>query len=345
MTDSEKFFLCIKNWLTVFLPRQRCLSENTIKAYKTTLNLLIKFLRSEKHLPINKIGFEAFNQDVVNEFIDWLKRIRKCSVSTQNSRLMTLRSFFHYASISDISNVSLELDIAKVPTKKQNNKIVDFLSENALKALLEVPNIKTKVGIRNRFFMILMYDTAARCQELLDLKLKDFIINRGKPFVYLTGKGGKKRSVPLLPKTVQHYEYYLSIFHSDAPSGEDFLFYTVSHNQRKQMSPDNVQAFMKNYGEQARKNCNEIPLRVHPHQLRHTRAMHLYRGGWPLPFVSELLGHAKITTTNIYAYADTEMKRKALEKAILPTAPTNLKPEKPKWQDDEDLILKLSGLK
>jgi site-specific recombinase XerD len=166
--------------------------------------------------------------------------------------------------------------------------------------------------MRNRFYMILMYDTAGRCQELLDLKLKDFVISGSKPYVYLTGKNSRQRSVPLLPKTVGHYEHYLAAFHPEPNSPDDYVFYTVSHNQRHQMSEDNVEAFMKKYGEQARKGCHEVPLRVHPHQLRHTRAMHLYRSGWPLPFVSELLGHAKITTTNIYAYADTEMKRNAL---------------------------------
>ena len=258
---------------------------------------------------------------------------------------MALRSFFHYAGLTDISCISVEMEIAKVPIKKTKGKIVEFLSENALKSLLETPDVKTKIGLRNRFFMILMYDTAARCQELLDLKLRDFVLDNNKPYVYLTGKGGKQRSVPLLSKTVKHYEQYLKSFHTEQTSGDDYIFYTVSHNQRHQMSADTVLAFMKKYGEQARKGCHEVPMRVHPHQLRHTRAMHLYRSGWPLPFVSELLGHAKITTTNIYAYADVEMKRIALERADLPTAPSENDYSVPHWQDDEEMILKLSGLR
>ena len=345
MTDNERFFLCIRNWLTVFLPKQRCLSENTIKAYKVSLNLLIDFLRTEKKLPISKIGFETINQKIVSEFIEWLDTARRCGTETQNSRLMALRSFFHYAGIVDISCVALELEIKKVSKKKSSGKMVEFLSENALKVLLEAPDIKTKLGLRNRFLMIFMYDTAARCQEILDIKLKDFILTGNKRYVYLTGKGGKQRSVPLLPKTVRHYEQYLSLFHPEPQSGENYVFYTVSHNQKHQMSTDNVQAFMKKYGEQARQFCHEIPLRVHPHQLRHTRAMHLYRAGWPLPFVSELLGHAKITTTNIYAYADTEMKRKALEKIISPTMFLTSDSTRPEWKNDDDMILTLSGLR
>lgn len=110
------------------------------------------------------------------------------------------------------------------------------------------------------------------------------------------------------------------------------------------MSEDNAEAFMKKYGKQARERCNEVPERVYSHQLRHTGAIHLCRSGMPLPFVAELLGHMNLTTTNIYAYADTEMKQKALEKATLSTAPAIFN-QKPLWKDDEDMILKLSSLR
>ena len=86
-----------------------------------------------------------------------------------------------------------------------------------------------------------------------------------------------------------------------------------------------------------------MPEHVHPHMLRHTRAMHLYRQGMPMMLLSEYLGHANVETTKIYAYADTEMKRAYLVKAgtkslVEPSAA-------PIWANDEDMILKLSGLR
>lgn len=309
-----------------------------------TLNLLIEFLQSEKELFVKNISFDIFDQALISDFIEWLAVTRKCSISTQNSRLMALRSFFHYAAICDISLTSLELEILKVPVKKSKGKRVEYLSERALKTLLDTPDTSTKIGLRNRFFMILMYDTAARCQELLDLKIKDFVLKTDKPYVYLTGKGNKQRSVPLLPKTVKHYKKYLHEFHGNCPLSEDYVFYTITYGIKHKMSEDNAEAFMKKYGKKARERCNEIPESVHPHQLRHTRAIHLYRSGMPLPFISELLGHVNLTTTNIYAYADTEMKRKALEKAALSTAPAIFN-QKAVWENDEDMILKLSGLR
>jgi integrase len=81
------------------------------------------------------------------------------------------------------------------------------------------------------------------------------------------------------------------------------------------MSDDNVERFVKKYSIMAQKVCREVPERVTPHMFRHSRALHLYRKGVPLPLISEWLGHANIETTLIYAYADTEMKREAIEKA------------------------------
>jgi Site-specific recombinase XerD len=109
------------------------------------------------------------------------------------------------------------------------------------------------------------------------------------------------------------------------------------------MSCDNVARFIKQYGESARKKCRDIPENIHPHQLRHTRAIHLYRSGMPLAVLAEFLGHADPSTTQIYAYADPEMKRAAIKKArgeeLIDT------PNEALWQTDEDMIKRLYGLK
>ena len=111
------------------------------------------------------------------------------------------------------------------------------------------------------------------------------------------------------------------------------------------MSDDNVARFFKIYGVKAREQCKEVPERVHPHQFRHSRAMHMYRNGMPLALLSEWLGHANPETTMIYAYADTEMKRAAIQKATDQSSPLIIKKELPFWKDDDELIRMLYGLK
>ena len=108
------------------------------------------------------------------------------------------------------------------------------------------------------------------------------------------------------------------------------------------MSPDTVAAFFAKYGSMAKAVCQEVPEHIHPHMMRHTRAMHLYQSGMPMVLLSQYLGHAQVETTMIYAYADTEMKRAAIQKA---DAVRGAKPVPDEiWADNEEMILKLSGL-
>lgn len=337
------FFKTIQKFLTVFLPKQKCYSENTIFSYKIALNLFISFLRTEKGIPIDKIDFKIITAQIVYDFMEWLKLNRNNSTSTQNQRLNALRTFFKYASMNDCTLLSLEMDLKRIPLKKNHNKPVEYLSKNAIKALFDAPDVSTSKGIRNQFLMILMYDTAARCQEILDMKISDIIISK-KPYVYLTGKGHKTRAVPIMEQTVKHFQNYLEIFHPlETRKEHDLLFYTTIHDKKLPMSPDTVAYIVKKYGNSVADEFEEMPHNIHPHQLRHSRAIHLYRDGIPLPLLAEFMGHKNINTTNIYAYADTEMKRKALEKiTYLSVSETDTAPI---WKNDPEIILKLCGLK
>lgn len=339
------FFKAVRGFITDYLPKQKCCSANTIRSYRITLNLLVSFLREEKHLSFKEIDFGVLTRTVIIEFLEWLETERKCSVSSRNQRLAALRSFFNYAGLVDCVNAQTSFMVSKIPRKNEPGKVVQYLSETALETLLRQPNLSDRLGLRNGFFMILMYDTGARCDELLRLRLCDMNANTKHPVAYLTGKRNKTRVVPLMEKTVEHYRRYLKEFHEGTkPTDDKNVFYTIIHGHTSSMSPDTPAAFIKQYGESASRECPEIPARVHPHMLRHTRAIHLYRNGMPLELVSQFLGHANIDTSRIYAYADTEMKRAAIAKADRMLISDNC-PAQPIWDGDEDMILKLSGLK
>jgi integrase/recombinase XerD len=199
-------------------------------------------------------------------------------------------------------------------------------------------------GRRDRFLMILLYDTGARIREILDLKLKDIHLNDQTPCIYLTGKGNKTRAVPLMDKTIAHLHEYMKIFHPDGYLKNDqYLFYTLIKGLKGKMSDDNVSCFLKRYAESAHQVCSEIPLRMHAHLFRHTRAMHLYQSGIPLSYIKDFLGHVSIDTTDIYASTDTSMMRAALEKINTGDDEQTSKVV-PVWQDNEEMILKLCGL-
>jgi len=342
--DDEKLFSTIREYFTVYLPHQRCLSEHTIKSYRAAINQFIDYLDAEQKIPIRKVSFSHFMNKHVNSYTDWLRDVRRCTDSTINQRLLALRAFVKYCATMNAENMKLYADICKVPFRKTPSKMVEFFTEDALQTLLAQPDMLTRNGLRNGFFMILMYDTGARCQEMLNLRLRDFVIDTPSPYIYLTGKGAKTRAVPLMQKTLAHYRSYVNQFHPESTRDrDDLLFYTVIHGQRNAMSPDTVAHFLRKLGKSARLQNLNVPENVHPHQFRHTRAIHLYRAGVPLTLVAEILGHAQISTTQIYAYADTEMKREAILKAAEKSSLSI--DDTPCWKGNEDMIRKLYGLK
>jgi len=338
------FFKIVKRYLLEYLPLQRNFSENTVKSYRQGLNLFVSYLRDVAGIPTNRITFNDCTREVVLGFLDWLSAERGCSPTSVNQRLMILRSFLKYAGETDCTFVAVGMDVATVPTRKTKGRQVEFLLEPALKALLAQPDPRTKTGHRNQFFMILMYDTAARCGELLNLTLRNLRYDDLRPVVFLHGKGNKTRAVPLLSETVAHCRQYIKVFHGDNPSNKDALvFFTKNHGVNTQMSADTVALFMKKYAVQAHESLPDFPKNLHPHMIRHTRAMHLYRQGMPIHLLSEFMGHANFETTKIYAHADTEMKRVAVAKADI--VRKGMPEAEPLWTDDEETIFKLSGLR
>lgn len=343
---DRSFFVTIRDFLIVYLPKQRCASVHTIKSYRDTLNLFINFLENQKNMTLDNISFVQCTYKNITDFLDWIQSDRKCTSTTRNQRLFALRSFLKYAGVKYPEWVSLRYEIDKIPIQKKENKIIDIITEDALRTILDQPNPNNKIEMRNLCFMILMYDTAARDREMLDLTIGSLHLNQKHPAICITGKGGRNRMVPIMSKTVQHLKRYVSLFHSEGKKrNEDYLFYTVIHGERHQMSDDNVARFFAKYGALARKSSTDVPKKVHPHLFRHARAIHLYRSGMPLPLLSEFMGHADVQTTLIYAYADTDMKRKAIEKATNDNVIPQTKTDVPAWKNDEELIRKLYGLK
>jgi len=338
---DEAFFKTVRDFLETYLIKQKNYSPNTQRAYKFAISQLLDFFKEEKGLAYSQVGFQELNYGNICDYLRWLEHSRKCSAKTVNQRLMALRSFAKYASIVDPAKIYFQVELSNVPRKKEPVRTVEHLNENVLENLFLQPDTGKKNGRRDRFFMLLTYDIAARCQEVLDLKVGDVYVNSAEPYAILTGKGNKRRSVPISRKIAEHFGEYLKQFHPvETRNDNDWLFYTVIHGVRHRMSPDAVATFMKKYGDLCRNVCPETPKKINPHLLRHSRAMFLYRKGMPLVLLAEFLGHSDVNTTRVYAWADTEMKRKAISKisdeADLDTEPI--------WENDESIIKRLYGL-
>ena len=259
--------------------------------------------------------------------------------STRNNRLSCIRSFFKYAACTCPEAYMVYADLRAIPLKKgtDNSRIVSHMTKDAVASIIGCIDTSSLKGLRDCFFLTMMYDTAARNGEMLKLKLSDISVNNAS--VYLFGKGAKPRLVPLAKETLEMFEKYKALFHRNN-NRESPLFYTKHKGIKTPMSDDNVARFLKTYAARARKQNQHVPENVHPHMIRHSRAMHLYQGGMPLTVLSEFLGHENPETTLIYAYADTEMKRQAVAKASESLPVPNIEAELPTWED-ADIISRL----
>ncbi len=342
---DEKLYSLIRDYLMIYLPVQRKASNYTVTTYRTVLNQFLRYVSDHKKVPLRSITADMINSKTVNGYLDSISVDKKFSPATRNNRLAALKAFLEYAAACAPEYIAISSEISAIKFQKSDRFAkVDYMSEAAVKALLAEPDVTTKIGLRDQFLMIFLYDTGARIQEALGVKLCDLKLD-DTPTVKLFGKGGKVRIVPLMTDTVKHLRNYLNVFHQDVSLRSDnWLFYVERRGQRNPMSDDAVRIRLQKYADSARLKCPEVPEKVYPHLWRHTRAMHLYQHGMDLTLISQWLGHANVETTLVYAHADTEDKRKAIEKAMMGEDYSETTDEERYTVNDEAILKQLYGL-
>ena len=333
------FFSMTYEFLETYLPKQCGRSPHTVKSYRDALSLFRQYVLNELGISISKFTFVECTREKVIDFMDYLTK-RGSKPNTRNQRLATLKSYISFASDKNIAFQSIALEIKRTPQCKapKTGKVV--IPEEAMKVIINQPS-NTKMGIRDRTIMILLYDTATRLAEILSLSIIDVAITGDNPYIRVHGKGSKERIVPVSMKTVKHLTQYISVFHGNRNSKTTLLFYTIIKNVVGVMSEGNVERFIKGYAEKARLFCPSVPEKVHPHMFRRTRATELYQNGVSLPLISRLLGHASLETTKIYAKPSLKMLRDAIESVETPIE----KNEQPLWEGSEKIMAKLCGLR
>lgn len=328
---KKDFAYYLSRFLSVYLPGQRNVSENTILSYKDTFKLVLLFAREEKQLLSNQLSISDLTRSFFEEFIQWLKVFRKCSVSTCNQRLGAIHAFFVFLQY-EMPEAALQCqEVLAIRTAKAPEGQFNYLTVEGIAALLKQPDMSTKTGRRDAALISLLYDTGARVQELVDLTLGDvrFI---APATVKLTGKGRKTRIVPLLSGPEQLLKVYLQDYKLEQAPGTHPLF---CNRSGEKFTRAGITYTLKKYADMARRVSPElIPEKITPHCLRHSKAMHLLQANVNLIYIRDLLGHSEIKTTEIYARADTTLKRQALEKAT----PVNKSLQYPAWTDDDDLL-------
>jgi len=328
----------LTGFFTTYLSGQKNASKNTIYAYRDTFKLLLKYCQDEKGLAIENITVEILTAELIIGFLTWVEVERKCSVSTRNQRLACIHSFFRYVQGEDPTGIYHFQQVISIPIKKTQKKLIEHLSPQAIKSILEQPDKCSAKGRRDLTLLSVLYDTGARVQELIDIKIYNLTLE-SPSVVELTGKGNKVRRVPLMKNTVTLLQTYISENNLDKPWKNQYPLFV--NNQHKKLTKEGVAYILNKYVIMARVELSGIPEHVSPHVLRHSKGMHLLQAGVNLIYIRDFLGHVDIRTTEIYAVTDTETKRLAIEKAY----PDIISSEMPDWSKDKELLSWLSDLR
>ena len=172
---------------------------------------------------------------------------------------------------------------------------VKYLFIQEMKLVLSQPDTSKRLGIRDKFFMYLLYDSGCRVQEILGLKVRSFFIKNGGVQLHVVGKGNKFRATPISNELLEMFKEYCAHYHRNA-SQDDYLFYTMRNGIPIKMSSDNVQRFVEKYGTKARSQMPSIP-HIHPHLFRHTFATLSLENGMDVKTLSAMLDHVSAATT------------------------------------------------
>lgn len=262
---DPSLFRHIKSFLEVYLPAIRSKSSNTVISYRDTLNLYFSFLKESEAVPIEHAVAGHFNDKNILSFIAWLKSSRKNSISSCNLRLSGMRNFCKYLMVENVIPYDSYARIRSIEKQKAaGGPGMEILSIDEMRNLLELPDHGKKSGLRDRFYIALLYDSGCRNQEILNLRLKDVHqTGLGRGNLSVTGKGNKFRVTPLSAEVMEIFRAYSAKFHQENRPDE-YLFYTVRQGIKTSMSPDNTARFLNKYEKIMRKDAVGIP-HLHPH--------------------------------------------------------------------------------
>jgi len=332
-TDVTDFAEYLESFFTDYLATEQGVSKHTVRSYRDTFVLLIDYMRDNQNTSVNKLSMKDLSRDRILGFLNWLEDNRNNSISTRNQRYACIRSFFEYMERKDPTKLATWQSIRSIKSKKTPGAVVNHLSVDAIKCLLDQIPTKTRHGRRNLTMLSLLYESGSRVQELVDLTPS--CLRLEKPaLIRLHGKGDKTRIVPLMDQQVEILQIYLEENYLNTLSqSERPLFFNRSGAK---LTCSGVTYILKKYASMARIVHPElIPRQISPHILRHSKAMHLLQAGVNLVYIRDILGHVSVQSTEIYARADSKLKRESLEKASREIIDKEI--GRPSWEKDNEL--------
>ena len=321
---TADFAAHLTEFLSHYLPELKNISTNTISSYCDAFRLFLGYCQDVEGMRIEKLSIDDLTPELVDHFLQWLRIERNNGTATRSQRLAAIRSFVKYLQIKEPRLLLNFQQILAIPVKRAERKAINPLTKEAIALILRQPDTSTLSGRRDATILCFLYDTAARVQEICDLRIEDVRLDYPAS-VKILGKGRKTRVVPILPATAQNLKKYLTEMHMLAPEKSHLPLFMNRNGQK--LTRAGVTYILNKYAKAASVIDPSIPEKIPPHLMRHTKAMHIYDADNDLVHVRDFLGHSDIKTTDIYARSSLTMKQKALERVS--DSPV---PSMPSWQ-------------
>lgn len=329
---SPSFASLVQEFFADHMLQQRALSPRTIACYRDSFCLLLGFAEKRLGKAATALQLADLTQTFLASFLDHLEQDRHNCVRSRNIRLAAIRSFLKFAARRDIANLGLIEHALTVPMKRFDRTMVGFLSREQMLAVLEIPTTNW-LGQRDRLLLSLLYNTGARVSEIIGIRVEDVALGEA-PSVLLRGKGRKQRSVPLWKSTARDIRAWLRV-NGQLISNSPLLPTREGHA----MTRANVTQRLRLATHAATDRHPELAkLRVSPHVIRHTTAMHLLQSGVDISVIALWLGHESPSTTHMYVEADLGMKERALSRLKPPDV------KRTRYKPSDALLEFLQGL-
>jgi integrase/recombinase XerD len=340
MKHTTDFARLLSGFLKSYLPHEKGVSDNTIKSYSYTFMLFIKYMHEVRNIPVTRLTFLHLNKEVVVGFLDWIQEKRHCGAATRNQRLAAISSFVKYAEYMNPGHLFDCHQILSIPAKRTANKAINYLDIDGIKLLLKQPDITKNKGFRDLALLSLMYESAARVQEIIDLTPASLSVTN-KPYkVLLHGKGNKYRSVPLPDKEAELLRHYM--VQTGLCERENMQKPLFPNYQGQKMTRNGINNVLVKYVKMAREKAPSMFFSdsMSCHGLRHSKAMGLLESKVELIHIRDFLGHKSVLTTEIYARTNPKYTFEAVKNAYKNIVAHNL----PVWTGNDELMKMLKGL-
>ena len=333
---STDFAVHLRKYFTQYLPNERGSSPQTIESYRYAFIHFLEYMESIG-IPPEKMTVAHYTRENIRSFLEWLEDTRHNSPATRNYRLAAMKGFVHYLKYEFPDYLDEYQRILSIPLKKTEQPEISYMKTDGIELLVKQVDLTRKNGLRDYVILLLLYTTGIRVSELIRIRVKDLLLTEPYTMI-IRGKGNKGRYVPLLKVAIPHIQKYLSVMKYDCDARYSEILF--KNHMGRPFTRQGINYLLKKYGDMARKNGTAyVPEDLSPHKLRHTAAMELLTSGVDLMYIRDLLGHSSVTTTEIYARTDAQLKRKAIEAASKEIVPE----EEAVWDFNKDLRDWLKG--